>query len=200
MGYDSALFRPAPAMRLLYDFFPLLAFFIAYKFYGIFPATAVIIVAAMIQIAVHWVRKRRVSPVHLGTAALILVFGGVTLLLGDPIYIQWKPTVLTWLFATVLISSQLIWKRPVIRSLMQRVMEDTEQEPLPFSDSDWRAMNMQWALFFVVLGLANLYVVYNFSEDAWVNFKLFGTLGLTLVFAIGQSIWMTRKLPRDEDA
>lgn len=192
-------------MKLLYDFFPVLLFFVAYKAYDIFVATGVIVVASLIQISVHWLRTRKVNRMHLVTALLVTIFGGITLALKDPAFIKWKPTVVNWLFAAVFLGSQFIGQKPIVQRMMEGIYADTHAEKegadqaatLELSHNDWRALNSMWWVFFLILGTINLYVVYNFSEDTWVNFKLFGMLGLTLVFALLQGIWIARKLPEE---
>ena len=178
-------------MQLFYDFFPVIAFFVAYKLYDIYVATAVIIVAVVFQVGIHWLRTRTVSRMHAISAGLVFVLGGVTLALRDELFIQWKPTVVNWLFGAVFLGSQFIGKKPII----QRMLEHSADLDQP----SWHKLNAMWAGFFVFLGIVNLFVVYNFSEDTWVNFKLFGMLGLTLIFALAQGVWIARKLPRESE-
>lgn len=193
-------------MKLLYDFFPVILFFVAYKAYDIYVATAVIIAASAVQISLHWLRHRKVDRMHLSTALLVAIFGGITLLLRDPVFIKWKPTVVNWLFAAVFAGSQFIGKKPVIQRMMEGIYRDAhaadagekEAQKLQLSAMDWRTLNLMWSLFFIFLGAINLFVVYNYSEDTWVNFKLFGMLGLTLVFALLQGVWITRRLPAEQ--
>ena len=177
-------------MQLFYDFFPVIAFFVAYKVYDIYVATAVIIVAVGLQVGIHWLRTRTVSRMHAISAVLIFVLGGVTLALRNELFIQWKPTVVNWLFGLVFLGSQFIGKKPII----QRMLEHSAE----LDDDAWRKLNAMWAGYFGFLGIVNLYVVYNYSEDAWVNFKLFGMLGLTLIFALAQGLWIARRLPAEE--
>ncbi len=201
IGSGSTLY-----MKLLYDFFPVILFFVAYKAYDIYVATGVIIVASLVQISVHWFRHRTVNRMHLTTAVLVVIFGGITLALRDPAFIKWKPTVVNWLFAAVFLGSQFIGQKPVVQRMMEGIYADTHNMSsdtddaggLELSATDWRALNTMWWVFFIVLGAINLYVVYNFSENTWVNFKLFGMLGLTLVFALLQGVWIAHKLPGDE--
>jgi intracellular septation protein len=184
-------------MKLLYDFFPILLFFVAYKVFedpaqpqrAILVATAVAIVATAVQVGVYWWREHRVERMHLVTLALILVLGGATLLLNDEIYIKWKPTVVNWLFALVFLTSQFVGRAPVTR----RLMEGNIQLP----DGVWTRLNLSWVGFFFVLGLANLYVVYSFDTATWVNFKLFGLIGLTLLFALGQGLYLARYIKEE---
>jgi intracellular septation protein len=179
-------------MKLLFDFFPILLFFVAYKLAedpaephrGILVATAVAIVASAVQVAISWWRQRRVERMHLVTLALIVVLGGATLVLRDEIFIKWKPTAVNWLFAVVFLVSQFVGRAPLVR----RMMESAVQLPDPV----WARLNLSWVAFFLVLGLANLYVVYHFDTETWVNFKLFGLLGLTLAFVLGQGLYLAR--------
>jgi len=176
-------------MKFLVDFFPVLAFFIAFyipedREQGIYLATAVAIAASFIQITTFWVLKRRVENMHLVTFVLILVLGGATLLLQDKTFIKWKPTAVNWLFALVFLASQYIGKKPLAR----RMMEQAISVPAAI----WTPLNLSWVVFFLIMGLANLYVAFNFSDEVWVNFKLFGILGLTLLFAVGQAVYLSR--------
>lgn len=177
-------------MQIFYDFFPVIAFFVAYKMYDIYVATLVIIVAVAIQIGLHWLRTGTVSRMHAISAVLVFVLGGVTLLLRNELFIQWKPTIVNWLFGVVFLASQFIGEKPII----QRMLDHSAK----LQPRDWKTLNMMWAGFFFFLGVVNLYVVYRYSEDTWVNFKLFGMLGLTLVFAVAQGVWIARRLPREE--
>jgi len=179
-------------MKLLLDFFPIIFFFIAFKMYDIYVATAVLIIASLIQTSAHWLMHRRFEKMHVITLVLVCVFGGLTLILQDEMFIKWKPTVINWLFAAAFIGSQFIGKK----SIIQRMMGDHMVLPANI----WLHLNIAWTLFFIALGIANLYVVYNFDTETWVNFKLFGLLGLTFVFVIAQSLYVARfiKEPMEE--
>ncbi len=184
-------------MKLLFDFFPVVLFFLTFKWYddpkqGILAATAVIIIATGIQVAVNWIRHRRVEKVHLITLALLVTMGGVTLLLQDEIYIKWKSTVFFWVLAVVFLGSQFIGHK----TLVQRFFDSKFEPP----KSVWAVLNVAWVVFFLCLGTLNLYVVYNFSTDAWVNFKLFGLTGLMFVFIFAQLLYLFRYMIADEDA
>lgn len=171
-------------MKLLFDFFPIILFFIVFKTNGIFAATAAAIIATFVQVGLFWFKHRRFEKMHLVTLALISVFGGATLLLEDELYIKWKPTVLNWLFAVVFIGSQFIGKKTIAERMMGNAIK------LP--DPIWTRLNWSWALFFVVLGFANIFVFYNYDTETWVNFKLFGMLGLTVLFVVAQSLVLAR--------
>ncbi len=179
-------------MKLLLDFLPILLFFAAYKFFGIYVATAVAMLASAILVAVVWYRHRKLDVMQLLTLVVIMLFGGATLILHDEWFIKWKPTVINWLFAVVFLLTQLINKKPLIQSLMEREIE------LPLTT--WKRLNLSWVSFFVSMGLLNLYVIYHFSTDVWVDFKLFGMLGLTLLFIVLQTFYLSRYLMQHDQA
>lgn len=174
-------------MKLLVDFFPIVLFFAAYKLADIYVATLAAIAGAILQVAYTWFRTRKVETMHLVSLVLILVFGGATWFLRDPTFIKWKPTVLNWLFAVVFLGSQFIGRQPIIQRMLNAQLE------LP--GAVWRRLNLAWSSFFIVIGAVNLYVAFNFEESTWVNFKLFGMLGLTVLFVLLQSFYLSRYLP-----
>ncbi len=171
-------------MKLLFDFFPILLFFIAFKFFGIYTATAVTMAASILQVSIYWYKHRRFESLHLITLVIVILLGGTTLLLHNDLFIKWKPTVIYWVFALCFLASQFIGKAPLVQRLL------SAQLSLP--DSAWQRLNLSWVVFFSLMGSINIYVLYHFSTNAWVNFKLFGTLGLTLIFLIAQAIYMSR--------
>jgi intracellular septation protein len=177
-------------MKLLLDFLPVIIFFIVYKASGnIILATAVLIPATMLQMLYTWLRTHRVEKMQLVTLALVVALGGATILFQDKTFIQWKPTVVNWLFAAVFLGSQFIGKKPVV----QRLMESNISLPHPV----WRNLNIAWVIFFAAMGILNLLVAYSMSEEAWVNFKLFGMLGLTVVFILIQGLYMSKHIQGD---
>jgi len=178
-------------VKFLFDIFPILVFFIAFKIYGIYAATAAAITATAIQVAWSWFRHRKIEKMLLISFGIIAVFGGATLLLEDENFIKWKPTVLYWAFTGILVGSELFLGKNLIRSMMG------EQMTLP--DAVWRKLNLSWSAFFALMGIANLYVAFNFSTDTWVNFKLFGGIGLMLVFVIGQALMLSRYLETEQE-
>ena len=178
-------------MKFIHDFFPILLFFVAYKLYGIYTATAVAIAASFVQVGWFWFRHRRFENMHLITLALLVVFGGLTLVLQDETFIKWKPTVINWLFGLVFLGSQFIGKKTIV----ERMMSANIQLPA----MHWPRINLAWVGFFIFLGFVNMYVMYNFDTDTWVNFKLFGMTGLTLAFVLAQGLYLAR-IMRDEPA
>ena len=173
-------------MKFLFDLFPVILFFVAFKMTDIYVATGVAIAATFAQVAWLRLRRRRVEPMLWASLAIIVVFGGATLLLRDETFIKWKPTVLYWLFAAVLSGAALIFRRNLIRAVMGAELK------LP--EAVWARLNWSWVLFFVVMGALNLFVAFNFSTDLWVNFKLFGGMGLMLLFVIGQALFLARHI------
>jgi len=173
-------------MQLLADYFPLLLFFIAFKLADIYVATAVAIAASVAQIAFFRWRRGRVEVVHWLSLAIIATFGGATLLLHDDTFIKWKPTVLYWLFGSVLAVGRLAFGKHLIASLLK---------DLTLPDAVWARITWSWVAFFAVMGAANLYVAFHFSTDTWVNFKVWGGIGLVLLFALGQAFALARYLP-----
>ena len=149
-----------------------------------------IIIATILQVSIYWLRTRRVKPMHLATAGLVLVFGGLTLAIHDPVFIMWKPTVVDWLFAVAFLASQ--WRPFGGQPLVQRMITATDAT-LNLAPAIWRRLNMAWVAFFLLMGAINVIVFRNFDESTWVNFKLFGMLGLTFVFIIGQGLWIASR-------
>lgn len=188
-------FLPISRMQLLFDFLPIIAFFVAYKFADIYVATMVIIVASVLQVSIHWLRTRRVNPLHLVSAGLVLVFGTLTLLIHSSAFIMWKPTVVNWLFAGAFLAS--LWRRISDRPLIQRMMSAASSE-FQLSAALWRRLNWMWICFFLLMGAANLVVFSYFDEETWVNFKLFGMLGLTFAFIVAQGFWLTAQARGDD--
>src|SRR3990167_2870880 len=177
-------------MKLLFDYFPIICFFIVYKLYGVFVATAATMAACVLQNIVYWLIHKRFEKLHVITLISVLVLGGFTLIFHKAIFIQWKPSIIYWVFSLALIYSHYFSKK----NLMARML-DTK---IILPEKIWTHLNMAWALFFIFLGFLNIYVVYHYSMNAWVNFKLFGTLGLTIVFTIGQAIYMSRHVRDDQ--
>ncbi len=171
-------------MKFLFDLFPIALFFIAYKMGDIYLATITAIVASIVQVVWSRYKTGQFEKLPLITLGTIVILGGATLFFRNELFIKWKPTALYWILALALVISQFIGNKP----LMQRLLEQNVALPIKI----WHQLNLSWALFFAAMGIANLYVVYHFDTDTWVNFKLFGTLGLTLVFIVLQGFYMAK--------
>jgi intracellular septation protein len=170
-------------MKFLFEVFPVALFFVAIMIWDIFVATGVAIGATFVQVGWLKARRRKVPPMLWASFAIIVIFGGLTLYLRDKTFILWKPTVLYWLFAAVLAGGALV-RRNLIRALL------SEQMSLP--ERVWQGLNWSWVGFFLLMGVLNLYVAYNFSEQIWASFKLFGGIGLMLVFVVIQSAFLSK--------
>jgi intracellular septation protein len=177
-------------MKFLFDLFPVILFFAAFKLADIYVATAVAIGATFLQIGLLALLKRKIEPMLWVSLAIIVVFGGATLVLRDETFIKWKPTVLYWLFGAVLAGSALLFRRNLMRSML------STQVRLP--DPVWARLNWSWVGFFAFMGVANLLVALNFTTDQWVNFKLFGATGLMLAFVVGQAFFLARHIQEED--
>ncbi|MBL8419429.1 MAG: septation protein A [Dechloromonas sp.] len=202
-------------MKLLFDLFPVILFFATFKFYGSDPegaaalvgsllgsavvdvkqapillATVVVIVATMAQIAWVHFRHGKVDKMLWVSLALVTVFGGLTLIFQDETFIKWKPTILYWVFAASMIFAALVLKKNPIKAMLG------EQLTLP--DPVWNKVNLSWIAFFAFMGALNLIVAFNFSTDTWVNFKLFGGMGLMLLFVLGQGLMLSKYIEDKE--
>ncbi|GAB1393514.1 septation protein A [Rhodocyclaceae bacterium] len=177
-------------MKFLFDLFPVILFFAAYKFADIYVATGVAIAATVGQIAWVHFRHGKVDKMLWVSLGLIVVFGGMTLILRDPTFIKWKPTILYWIFATALLGSILFFKKNLIRSMLEQQV--ALPEPL------WMKLNLAWVAFFAFMGGLNLYVAKHYDEATWVNFKLFGGMGLMFAFIILQGVLLAPYIPDEK--
>lgn len=197
-------------MKLLFDFFPVLFFFLVYKFYTFIPAniihslsailpltlhpgqegsaiylaTAIAIIASFIQVLSYWLLHKKFAMMHVISLILISIFGGATLYLHDATFIKWKPTILNWVFGTIFILSHWISDKPMTQQIMAHAIE--------IPNNIWRKLNLAWSSFFFASGALNLYVAYRCSQSMWVDFKMFGLLGLTILFVLGQGFYLAR--------
>ena len=176
-------------MNQLIEWLPLLAFFVVFKVFDIYSATAVLMVACVVQLCVHRYRTGKFKNLHIATVALVLVLGSATLLLHDKRFIQLKPTLLLGAAAVAFLGSSLIGRQPLAR----RMLESVFSEPLKVTAQAWHALNLLWALWFALLAAANLYIAHNFAESVWVNFKVFGITAAMILFMVPQVIWLSGK-------
>ena len=182
-------FAGAPvAMQLFVDYLPILFFFGAYFYKDIYFATAVLMVVMPIVFAIQWAITRKVNKIYLASTLLVLFLGGLTIFLHDPLFLYWKPTVLNWIIALVFLGSQFVGSKPIVQRMLGGAAT--------LDDTQWRRLNVLWVGFFATVGFINLYVAYTFSEPTWVKFKLFGMLGLTVVFVIIQTIWLSMMMDK----
>lgn len=171
-------------MQTLFDFFPLVLFFLCYKFFGIYVATASAMVASFFQVAIYRIRHKRYETIQLISMILIFTLGSLTLIFHNPWFIKWKPTVIYWLTASVLLVTSIFSSKTLIQKLMEA---NIELPPIV-----WKRLNYAWILFFSLMGIANLVVAYHFDTDTWVNFKLFGGTACMVFFILAQAYYLTK--------
>jgi intracellular septation protein len=171
-------------MKLLLDFFPLILFFVAFKLAGVYVATAIAIAASFVLIGYLRYKTGKTDPMQWLSLAVIVLFGGATLIFHNDTFIKWKPTVLYWLMAGTLFLGQTLFKKNLLKTLLGSQMEMPAHA--------WRVMNWSWVGFFAAMGAINLWVAFNFDTDTWVNFKLFGGMGLMFLFVIVQALYLSR--------
>lgn len=178
-------------MKQFFDFIPLLVFFAVYKFYDIYTATGALMVVTVLQIAITWFTLRKLEKMHLITLGMVLVFGGFTLFFHDDAFIKWKVTVINLLFSAALLVSQFVLKKPLIKQMLGKEMQ------LP--DAIWSRVNLAWAGFFAVAAATNTYIAFHLPQAVWVNFKVFGLLGMTLLFTVATVFYLYRHLPAEQE-
>lgn len=171
-------------MKFLYDLLPVILFFISYKIYDIFIATGVAIIATLLQVLYDYIKNKKIDKMLLFNGAIITILGGLTIIFQDKTFIMWKPSVLYWLFAAVLFISNYFFNKNLIKLAMGQKIE--------LEDSYWNNLNNATGLFFIMLGFINLYVAYNYEEDTWVNFKLFGITGILFIYIIFLTIYISK--------
>jgi intracellular septation protein len=178
-------------MYTLFEYLPLIVFFIVYKFVDIYWATGSLIILAGAQIIYYLIKKETIPKRTLIFFVLIAVFGGLTIFLHDDTFLKWKVTIINLFFAIALLVSDKIFKKNIIKDFLD--------EALSLPDNIWGKLNLAWALFFALCAVLNLYVAFNFDQDTWVNFKVFGLTALMFVFSIGSVLLLSKHLPDDED-
>jgi intracellular septation protein len=174
-------------MKQLLEFFPILLFFVAYKLYDIYIATAVVIGATIVQVAIAWFKYHKVETMQWITLALVIVFGGATIILHDEQYLKWKFSIIEWLFGLAFLSSHFIGKKTFIERMMS--------SNLTLPANIWQRLNFSWATFFISVGFINVYVMYNYNTDDWVTFKTFVAPALMVVFMVVQMSFLYKYIP-----
>ena len=177
-------------IKQLVEFFPILLFFIAFKLYDIYVATAVVIVATIFQVAYTWFKFRKVEMMQWITLALVVIMGGLTLILHDEQFVKWKLSIIEWLFGGAFLGSQFIGRAPFIERMM------SSQLTLPAVI--WKRLNLCWAGFFIGVGCLNVYVMFNYNTNDWVTFKTFIVPGMMALFIVIQMIFLYKHLPDSE--
>jgi intracellular septation protein len=171
-------------LKLLFDYIPVILFFITYKIWGIYPAIVVLMISSFLQLAILWLKYRKLETSNLITFAVIMVLGTASLLFRNPIFIIWKPTVVFWGFGIIFSGYKLIKKKTLLEIMLKK--------KITLDEKHWNFLNKLWIIFFAFIGALNLFIGYNFSLNIWVNFKLFGVLALTLIFIFSQSAYLSK--------
>jgi len=177
-------------MKQFLDFLPLIVFFAFYKLYDIYVASGALIVATALALVFTWFKYRKIEKMTLITVLMVLVFGTLTLVFHNDLFIKWKVTIIYTLFALALLISQLVLKKPLVQRMLGK--------ELTLPDKVWNNLNLAWAVFFLVCGLANIYVAFWLPQSVWVNFKVFGLTALTLVFTLLSGIYIYRHMPEEQ--
>jgi len=186
-------------MKQLFDFFPVAAFVAVYFFTkDMILSTIVLIGASGVQLLIGWLIKRKVEKVHLYTFFVLLVMGGLTIALRNPVFIMWKSTIINWTFAITFLGSQFIGSKPLVRRLLEGLLKQAPHLSIDVPEDKWKYINLYWVLFFIFAGTANLYVAFNFEESVWVSFKFIGMTLIHLVFFAGQFFYLARFMVEDE--
>jgi len=177
-------------MKQLLEFIPLVIFFIVYKMVDIYAATGALMVAMTLTFIYSYFKNgKKAEKMQIVTLVMILVFGTLTLVLHDDVFIKWKVTLVYALFSIGLLVTQFIFKKPAIKQMLGKELELPEHV--------WSNLNLAWAIFFAILGAVNVYVAFNMSQEVWVNFKVFGLLAVTLLFTVLSGVYLYKYLPKD---
>jgi intracellular septation protein len=179
-------------MQALTELAPLVAFFLAYLLGGLYVATAVLMAAMVALLALDWLRLGRIPPMHSLSAVLVLIFGGATLALHNPLFIQWKPTVFFWLVSLAFLGSAWIGERTLAERLLGATLAEAFGERLRVSAALWRRLNLLWVVFYGLLGALNVVVLEYLSERAWALLKLVDVV-LMLIFIAAQAMWLAAR-------
>lgn len=190
-------FAPANEQPVLFlaDFFPLILFLAAYFLKDIYFAVVTLMIAMPVGLAIKYLIAGKVDRIYLWSTVFLLVFGGATLYLHNPVFLYWKPTAFYWVLAMAFLISRWVGEKPLVQKFFGLIGDlKTDQ----ISTNQWRNLNYIWVVFFVAAGILNIYVAYSFSEPTWVRFKVLGLTGITLLFMTAQSFWIFSKLEKNK--
>ena len=173
---------------MLNDFMPAIVFFAVYKMYDIFYATAALIIITIAQVIFEYHKTKKIPQMQVAIAVLVVIFGGATLYFHDEEFIKWKVSIVNWVLGIGFIATTYLMKQTPVEKLMGSAMD------LPHTK--WKILNNVWGVYFLILGFVNIAVAYLCSTEVWMNFKLFGMLGLTFAFLIIQSIYLSKHIKK----
>ncbi len=173
-------------MKLAFELFILVTFFVLFKVVDIYAAIASAIVLYGVQLAVIWLKTRKVDKLQLITFVMVAVLGGATFLFQNELFFKWKPTVIYGLFAVAILATQIYTRKPAVAKLLAKAVS------LPKAVA--YKLDCAWMAFFISVGVLNIAVAYSVSTETWVYFKLFGILALLLLFLVAQGFWLAPHL------
>ena len=177
-------------IKILYDYLPVVIFYITFKKYGIYMACKVIIATCFLQMVYDRIKNKKWSKMLVTFFFLALIFAGSTILLHDPEYIKWKLSIAYWSLGVICCGSLFIGKGSILKSFLKGKVE--------MPSKNWVYLTLAWSLFFIALGFVNLYIIKHYDTNFWVNFKLFGTLGSTLAFLLIQAPFLAKYVIEDD--
>lgn len=177
-------------MQAIFEYVPLIIFFVIYKFVDIYWATGALIITSALHILYFIIRKEPVPMRNWVFFGIIAVFGGLTIFLHDDTFLKWKVSIINMFFALALLISNHLFNKNIIKQFLG--------ESLQLPEKIWNRLNFSWAMFFILCSILNLYVAFSFEQEVWVNFKVFGLTGLTFIFAIGSIISLYKHFPKEE--
>lgn len=183
-------------MQFLIEFLPLIIFLGVLLTKDIYAAVAVLMIAMPIAFGIKYLMTRKIDKMYFWSTVLAIVFGALTLYFKNPDFVKWKPTALVWAAAVVFLVSQFVSERPLVQKFLEMV-DDVGFEKV--SDVHWRRLNMAWVFFFLIVGILNLYVAFNFDIETWGKFKVFGLMGLQFLFLLAQIVWLMRLIGPEEE-
>ncbi|WP_192456908.1 septation protein A [Musicola keenii] len=178
-------------MKQLIDFIPLVVFFVFYKLYDIYVASGALVAATAVALILSWAIYRKIEKMMLLTFIMVAIFGSLTLIFHNDQFIKWKVTIIYTLFSAALLFSQFVMKKPLIQQMLGKELV------LPLQV--WSRLNVSWAMFFLLCGMANIYIAFWLPQSIWVDFKVFGLTGMTLVFTLLCGIYIYRHLPVEQE-
>lgn len=177
-------------MKQFADFIPLIVFFVVYKTVDIYAATGALMATTCLQLLIQWLKHKKLEKMHLVTLVLVLFFGGLTMFFQNDAFIKWKVTAVNGLFALALLVSRYGFGKNLIQQMLGKEMT--------VADGIWDRVNLAWVGFFTGCGLLNIYVAFSLSQEIWVNFKVFGLLGLTFLFTLATALYLYRHVPASD--
>lgn len=183
-------------MNVIFEFLPLVLFLAILLWKGMYPAVIVLMVAMPISLFVKYLKDKSIDKIQLWSTIFLIIAGLLTLYFNNPYFLMWKPTVFYWALAIIFLLSQFISDKPLVQRFF-KLMDESIFEKI--NARSWNKINFTWVVFFLIAGLLNILVAYNYDFEIWAAFKVFGLMALTFIFMIGQTIWIFNRLGKDKE-